>query len=108
MTVFVVAQAYAELGFGYLRQGRLTEAQSKLDIGVALLKRSNRSTGFKVRAMKKLALCYLLNWHPLCALQEIDEGYELANDEGFHGQITRSMRVSHWISKRLFRRKRHQ
>ena len=98
-------EAHSELGFGYLRQGRLVEAQRELEFGVALLKQSNRRDGFTVRAMKKLGLCYLCNLHPLRALAELCDACEMALEKGIHGQINTSMRVIHWVCERLFGRK---
>ena len=96
-------EAQAELGFGYLRQGRINEARDHLETGVALLKQSKKGVGFTVRAMQKLALYYLRTWQLRRGVLQFDEAYELALTNGIHGQITKPMLFSHWIRQILFR-----
>ena len=96
-----LGEAKAELGFGYLRQGRMSEARGHLEVGVGMLKQSKKNSGFTVRAMKKLALYYLRTWHLRRALRQFDEACELALAHGIHGQLTKPMLGSRWLRQRF-------
>jgi hypothetical protein len=98
-----LGEAQAELGFGYLWQGRINEARDHLETGVAMLKQSKKGVGFTVRAMQKLALYYLRTWQLRRGILQFDEAYELLLTNGVYGQITKPMLFSHWIRQILFR-----
>ena len=55
-----LGEGLSELGFGYLCQGRFSKGVQYMEKGTALLLRGGQREGFTARALRKLALGYLI------------------------------------------------
>lgn len=81
-----IGEALSELGFGYLRQGRLLKGRDYLEQGVRLLASSDR-VEFLVRAREKLAVGYAVTGRILKARQAWQEARQLAAQAGMLGRL---------------------
>lgn len=94
-----IGEAQSELGYAYLRRGRLKEARRYLEEGVALLDRT-QAVGFTIRARKKLATYYFLVGRPFGAVRQLAMAYKLAATGGFRGQISNLMALAWRIHRK--------
>lgn len=81
-----IGEALSELGFGYLYQGRLLKGLDYCEKGVELL-RTAEISGFLVRALKKLAIAYLITGRPVKAYETWMEVKQLADETGAFDQL---------------------
>lgn len=72
-------QAMAELGFAYLRQGKLREGLAHCREGVDLMRGRVRA-GFLARGLRKLTVSYLCNGRLLAAWDARNEAKRIADD----------------------------
>jgi tetratricopeptide (TPR) repeat protein len=79
-----LGEALSELGYGYLRAGKLLAGRHYLEKGVDLLAGGQ---GFLVRAKKKLAIAYAVTGHPFRAKKELEEARTIAEGLGIFDQI---------------------
>lgn len=80
-----VGEALSELGFGYLRQGRLRKAMGYCEEGVELM--STARAGFRARALRKLAAAYLINGRLVKAHETWLEAKAVARRHGTFDQL---------------------
>lgn len=79
-----LGEALSELGYGYLRAGKLLAGRRYLEQGVELM---TGGQGFLVRAKKKLAIAYAVTGHPLRARKELEEARKVAKEFGIFDQL---------------------
>ncbi len=80
-----IGESMSELGFAYLRQGRVWKGCDFMRAGVEKL--SGDESGFLIRAHKKLAWGYALTGHPLKAWGERDKAKQLAHKNRMFDQL---------------------
>lgn len=76
-----IGEALSELGFGYLRQGRIVKALDYCKSGVEHLREGGRA-GFLARGLKKLSLTYLANGRLIAAYEARKEACAIAARHG--------------------------
>lgn len=86
-------EALSELGYARIVAGHRREGMSELERGVELLMKDPRP-GFKIRAMKKLALGYARCGSPFKALDYAIMAYDTAESSGALDQIGRLERLA--------------
>ncbi len=74
-----IGDAMAELGFGYLRQGKLKRGNDFIERGVALM-RQDATSGFLVRGLKKLSVAQLATGQLIAATRSYKEARALARE----------------------------
>jgi tetratricopeptide (TPR) repeat protein len=82
-----IGEAEPELGMGYLRLGHIFRAGDFLTRGVANLERSDRHP-FTVRALRKLAVFYLVTLRLHKALRTLRRAAAIAREREIRGQLS--------------------
>ena len=83
---YSIGEALSELGFAYLRQGKLLKGMRYCEEGVKLL-RNCKTGGFLVRGLRKLSLAYLLIGKFKRAYETWEESKRKALEYGAFDQI---------------------
>ena len=81
-----IGEALSELGFGYLCQGKLRKGRGYCEKGVRLL-RGTESPGFLVRALRKLAIIYLVTGHLHKAYETWTKARQITSARGIFDQL---------------------
>ncbi len=82
----VIGESMSELGFALVRNRRSREGLDLMERGLELMM-TGPTTGFVVRARRKLGRAYAMNGAPRRALGELAAAYQVAVDHGMADQL---------------------
>lgn len=100
-------EALSELGHALLLSGKTRSGITLMEEGLELLCKEPPS-GFRIRAMRKLATGYARRGRLIGAMDLAVAAHDLALEMGAHDQIRRLERLAKWLDKgRIWRRSPH-
>lgn len=100
-----IGDAMSELGFALVFAGRIRRGLAMMEEGVARLE-GGASSGFLVRAKRKLGRAYLVAAAPFRALETLAEAHEIATQYDFLDQVGQIDRLAAAAERRIARLRR--